>query len=76
MKTDEARNVVPSASFRSSDGGEDGPFHRCMEGIRREAERSSWLNSLVMTHSLAGGTGSGLGSGLLQVGGIRRDAFS
>lgn len=48
-------------------GGEGGPFSRCMEGMRKEAERSSWLNSVVMTHSLAGGTGSGLGSGLLQV---------
>eukprot|EP00903_Cladosiphon_okamuranus_P007103 g6902.t1 len=57
------------ASCRSdggSDGAEGGPFSRCMEGVRREAERSSWLNTVVMTHSLAGGTGSGLGSGLLQ----------
>ncbi|CAM9415701.1 unnamed protein product [Pylaiella littoralis] len=57
------------ASCRSLGDGEEGaggPFSRCMEGMRKEAERSSWLNSVVMTHSLAGGTGSGLGSGLLQ----------
>ncbi|CAN0371184.1 unnamed protein product [Ectocarpus fasciculatus] len=54
------------ASCRSNVGGEEGPFSRCMEGMRKEAERSCWLNSAVITHSLAGGTGSGLGSGLLQ----------
>lgn len=58
-------------SCRDSGGGGDGPegeglFQRCMEGVRKEAERSCWLNSLLMTHSLAGGTGSGLGSGVLQ----------
>ena len=49
------------------DGTEGGLFDRCMEGMRKEAERSCWLNSIVVTHSLAGGTGSGLGAGLLQV---------
>ncbi|CAN0002605.1 unnamed protein product, partial [Choristocarpus tenellus] len=39
---------------------------RCMEGARREIERCSWPNSIVIVHSLAGGTGSGLGSALLQ----------
>lgn len=49
------------------DGSSDGSvFNRCMESMRREAERSCCLNSVVMTHSLAGGTGSGLGSGILQ----------
>lgn len=48
-------------------GTEAGLFDRCLESMRREAERCSWLNSVVMQHSLAGGTGSGLGSGLLQV---------
>lgn len=48
------------------EGPEGGLFYRCMEGIRKEAERCCWLNSLVVTHSLAGGTGSGFGSGLLQ----------
>lgn len=57
----------PHRSDGGGDGSERGPFSRCMEGMRKEAERSSWLNSVVMTHSLAGGTGSGLGSGLLQV---------
>lgn len=68
------------ASCRGGDGGgesgsrgggledarEGGLFSRCMDGMRKEAERCCWLNSVVMTHSLAGGTGSGLGSGLLQ----------
>ncbi|CAN0093315.1 unnamed protein product, partial [Laminaria digitata] len=48
------------------DAPEGGLFSRCMGGMRKEAERCCWLNSVVMTHSLAGGTGSGLGSGLLQ----------
>lgn len=48
------------------DAPEGGLFSRCMDGMRKEAERCCWLNSVVMTHSLAGGTGSGLGSGLLQ----------
>ena len=48
------------------DSPEGGLFSRCMDGMRKEAERCCWLNSVVMTHSLAGGTGSGLGSGLLQ----------
>lgn len=45
---------------------EAGLFERSMEAVRRDAERCSWLNSMVMFHSLAGGTGSGFGSGLLQ----------
>eukprot|EP00752_Nemacystus_decipiens_P011104 g9865.t1 len=65
-----ANNWAMGFASCRSDGGdvgaERGPFSRCMEGMRKEAERSSWLNSVVMTHSLAGGTGSGLGSGLLQ----------
>lgn len=68
-----ANNWAMGFASCRSDGGEDqdgtegGLFDRCMEGMRKEAERSCWLNSIVMTHSLAGGTGSGLGSGLLQV---------
>eukprot|EP00904_Undaria_pinnatifida_P009786 jgi/Undpi1/5938/HiC_scaffold_2.g01212.m1 len=54
------------ASCRGGNSPEGGLFSRCMDGMRKEAERCCWLNSVVMTHSLAGGTGSGLGSGLLQ----------
>ncbi|CAM9219615.1 unnamed protein product [Hapterophycus canaliculatus] len=68
-----AMGFASCRSDREEDGAGGGPFSRCMEAVRREAERSCWLNSVVMTHSLAGGTGSGLGSGLLQA---RRDAAS
>ena len=36
-----------------------------MTAIRRQAERTDWLESLRLYHSLAGGTGSGLGARLL-----------
>lgn len=37
-----------------------------MEALRREMERVDFLQSVVLHHSLAGGTGSGLGSAMLQ----------
>lgn len=37
-----------------------------MEALRKEAEQSDFFLGTVMTHSLAGGTGSGLGSRLLE----------
>lgn len=37
-----------------------------MEALRREMERVDFLHSVVLHHSLAGGTGSGLGSAMLQ----------
>ncbi|CAM9602107.1 unnamed protein product, partial [Scytosiphon promiscuus] len=61
-----AMGFASCRSDREEDGAGGGPFLRCMEAMRREAERSCWLNSVVINHSLAGGTGSGLGSGLLQ----------
>lgn len=36
-----------------------------LEAVRRSAERSDWWNGIVVHHSIAGGTGSGLGSRLL-----------
>jgi tubulin gamma len=32
------------------------------QAVRREAEAADWLQGLVVLHSAAGGTGSGLGS--------------
>ena len=37
-----------------------------MDMIDREADGSDSLEGFVMTHSIAGGTGSGLGSYLLE----------
>lgn len=37
-----------------------------MECLRKEIERSDFFLGMVMFHSLAGGTGSGLGSRLLE----------
>lgn len=37
-----------------------------MESLRKEIERSDFFLGMVMFHSLAGGTGSGLGSRLLE----------
>ena len=37
-----------------------------MEVLRKEVERSDFFLGVVMMHSLAGGTGSGLGSRLLE----------
>ena len=39
---------------------------RVMESLRREAERSDFFMGTVMTHSCAGGTGSGLGSRIVE----------
>ena len=43
-----------------------GIFHDATNALRLEAERSDQLRSVVLVHSLAGGTGSGLGSAMLQ----------
>ncbi|PRP84582.1 hypothetical protein PROFUN_09255 [Planoprotostelium fungivorum] len=37
-----------------------------MDAIRREAEAADFFSGVVMTHSIAGGTGSGLGSHLVE----------
>lgn len=46
---------------------------RAIEALRKEAEQADFFLGTVMTHSLAGGTGSGLGSRLLEE---YRDNFS
>ncbi|CAM9247334.1 unnamed protein product [Ectocarpus sp. 12 AP-2014] len=38
----------------------------CLEGVRRETERCDRLTGLCILHSLAGGTGSGLGTCLTE----------
>ena len=43
-----------------------GLFHETVNTLRRELERVDRLQSVVLHHSLAGGTGSGVGSALLQ----------
>ena len=37
-----------------------------MEQLRKEVERADFFLGMVMVHSLAGGTGSGLGSRLIE----------
>ena len=41
--------------------------HEIMDMIDREADGSDSLEGFVMCHSIAGGTGSGLGSYILEV---------
>lgn len=43
----------------------------CLEGVRREVERCDRLTGLCVLHSAAGGTGSGLGTYLTEVGNWR-----
>lgn len=43
-----------------------GLFYKTVNTLRRELERVDRLQSVVIHHSLAGGTGSGVGSALLQ----------
>ncbi len=48
-------------------GGNDKPlYEKTMEALRREVERSDFFLGVVLVHSLAGGTGSGLGSRLVE----------
>jgi len=70
-----AENVVCHPSGRGNNWamGYDDPQvngeklgDRAMEIFRREVERSDYFAGAVLTHSLAGGTGSGLGSRLLE----------
>lgn len=39
---------------------------RALDAIRREAERMDSVTDVLLTHSISGGTGSGLGSRILQ----------
>lgn len=50
------------------DGGGDGPdlLHAVLEGIRREVEECDSAPDFLLVHSLAGGSGSGLGCRLLE----------
>jgi len=41
-------------------------FEQTMEALRKEAEQADFFMGTVMTNSLAGGTGSGLGSRLME----------
>lgn len=41
-------------------------YEKTMESLRREVERSDFFLGIVLVHSLAGGTGSGLGSRLVE----------
>ena len=63
---DEERAMASSSHgiFGSAVAG--GLFCDVVETIRREAERTDALRSMVVVHSLSGGTGSGAGSAILQ----------
>lgn len=67
---DEQSSLASSSTLSGfSDGGGGGGrglFSMATEAIRREAERTDCLRSMIMVHSLGGGTGSGVGSALLQ----------
>jgi tubulin delta len=47
-------------------------YERAMEALRREAEHADYFLGTFLVHSLAGGTGSGLGSRLVE---SYRDTF-
>ena len=47
-------------------GGRNGIADAALEALRWQWERCDWCTGLVLTHSIGGGTGSGLGSLLLQ----------
>lgn len=51
----------------NSEGGEGRSFFGSVtDAIRREAERTDFLRSVITVGSLGGGTGSGTGSAILQ----------
>lgn len=41
-------------------------YERALEALRHEAERADYFLGVMLVHSLAGGTGSGLGSRLIE----------
>jgi len=41
-------------------------YERALEALRREAEKADYFLGVMLLHSLAGGTGSGLGSRLVE----------
>jgi tubulin delta len=46
--------------------GDKALHERVMETLRKEVERADFFLGMVLVHSLAGGTGSGMGSRLLE----------
>lgn len=49
------------------DNNNDTALHeKVMETLRKEVEQADFFLGMVMVHSLAGGTGSGLGSRLIE----------
>ena len=53
--------------YGNKDSCEDSLLSRTVDAIRREIERCSSFSGMILIHSLAGGTGSGLGSLLHQM---------
>ena len=47
-------------------GGRNGIAEAALEALRWQWERCDWCSGLVLMHSIGGGTGSGLGSLLMQ----------
>ena len=59
-------NTYKEAVEALSNTGDKALYERAMEALRKEVERSDFFLGMVMVHSLAGGTGSGLGSRLIE----------
>lgn len=59
-------NTYKEAVEALSSTGDKALYERAMEALRKEVERSDFFLGMVMVHSLAGGTGSGLGSRLIE----------
>lgn len=57
---------------QGTEGGEDSLCEKAVQSVRREAERCDTYTGSVLTHSISGGTGSGLGCRLLEA---LRDRF-
>jgi len=53
--------------YGNKDSHEDSLLGRSLNAIRKETERCSSFSGIILIHSLAGGTGSGLGSLLHQM---------
>lgn len=53
--------------YGNKDSHEDSLLSRTLNAIRKETERCSSFSGVIIIHSLAGGTGSGLGSLLHQM---------
>lgn len=53
--------------YGNKDSHEDSLLTRTLNAVRKETERCSSFSGIILIHSLAGGTGSGLGSLLHQM---------